>query len=268
MRGAIIYNEEGLEKNRFFAEKLKAELETLGVTADIVTHLIGRPDFAVMRVYDEAISRALDGMGVRTFNNLKVASVCNDKWRTYLSLAEAGLPLAPTQRAEECTLPYPRIVKARHGHGGSEVFWTSDEREFRDALSAMTDSAIVQPPVGKRGRDLRVYVVGGEPIVAMLRKSETDFRSNFSLGGSAERYELSGEERRLVERVTELFDFDFAGIDFLLGEDGLICNEIEDVVGCRMVYAYTDVDIIKKYARHIVCSLTGVKTLENILPKY
>ena len=150
---------------------------------------------------------------------------------------------------------YPRIVKARHGHGGSEVFWADSEAEYNAALGNMTDSAIAQPPVGKRGRDLRVYVVAGKPMVAMLRKSDIDFRSNFSLGGSAERYYLNSAEEALISRIADLFKFDFAGIDFLLGDDGLICNEIEDVVGCRMVYTYTDIDIIKKYAEHIVCSL-------------
>ncbi|MCH5164076.1 MAG: ATP-grasp domain-containing protein [Clostridiales bacterium] len=257
MKGIIVYNDESLSKNKFFAEKLKTELENLGVGAEIVCDGIEdmRPDFAVMRIYDERLNKHFDSIGVRTFNNSDVAAVCNDKWKTFLRLSQNGIPVAPTQKAEECDMPYPRIVKARHGHGGSEVFWAGGEAEFNVALSKTKDSAIVQPPVGKRGRDLRVYVIGGKPIVAMLRCSDVDFRSNFSLGGFARRYELSDREEELVTRIAKIFNFDFAGIDFLLGDDGLICNEIEDVVGCRMVYTYTDIDIIKKYAEHIVCSL-------------
>lgn len=257
MKGIIVYNDESLNKNKFFAEKLKKELENLGVEAEIVCDGIEqlRPDFAVMRIYDEGLNSHFDSMGVPTFNNSNVAAICNDKWKTFLLLNENGIPVAPTQRAEECDMGYPRIVKARHGHGGSEVFWASSEAEFNEALSKMKDSAIVQPPVGKRGRDLRVYVIGGKPVVAMLRCSDSDFRSNFSLGGFAKRYELSDREKELIARIASLLKFDFAGIDFLLGDDGLICNEIEDVVGCRMVYTYTDIDIIKNYAEHIVCTL-------------
>ncbi len=254
MRGVIVYGEDSLGKNDFFAFKLKSELENSGLNADIVYKVEGKPDFAVMRVYDESINAYLDERKIPTFNDSKVATICNDKWKTYL-YAKNSVPMALTQRAEDCDMPYPRIVKARHGHGGSEVFWANDEREFKDIVSNMRDSAVVQPPTGKRGRDLRVYVIGGKPVVAMLRKSESDFRSNFSLGGSAERYYPSDAEQKLISRVTMLFDFDFAGIDFLLGEDGLILNEIEDVVGCRMVYRYTDIDIIKKYAEHIVYKL-------------
>lgn len=260
MKGIIVYDELSLQKNRFFANKLKEELNNLGVEAEIVLSLPHyQYDFAVMRVYNEDISTALDELNVRTYNNSFVAKICNDKWKTYQYLKEHGIALAPTQKAQKCDIPFPRVLKARHGHGGSEVFWTSCQEEYDKALDKMRDSAIAQPPVGKKGRDLRVYVIGGEPIVAMLRQSDTDFRSNFSLGGGAVRYELSSKEADLVRRIAKLFDFDFAGIDFLIGQDGLICNEIEDVVGCRMVYTYTDVDIIKKYAEHIVCSLKSGK---------
>ena len=261
MKGVIVYDEPSLTKNGFFANKLKDELIGLGVDVEIVTKTSCGyiPDFAVMRVYDEKINEFFDANEVRTFNNSHVAAICNDKWKTYLLLSENGVPVAPTFLAEKCDLPYPRIVKSRHGHGGSEVFWAESESDYAKALSKMTDTAIAQPPVGRRGRDLRVYVIGGKPIVAMLRISDVDFRSNFSLGGSAQRYFLGEKESAIVCKVAKIIGADFVGIDFLLGEDGLICNEIEDVVGCRMVYTYTDVDIIKKYAEHIVCSLNGRK---------
>lgn len=265
MKGIIVYDEFSLQKNYFFANKLRQELNNLGVQTEIVNATQGfsldelKPDFAVMRVYDEKINELLDGQKIRTFNNSFVAKVCNDKWKTFLLLSDNGIRVAPTFLTDNCDLPFPRIVKSRHGHGGSEVFWASDKKQFDRIMARLKDSAIVQPPVGKRGRDLRVYVIGGEPIVGMLRKSDVDFRSNFSLGGRANRYELSNNEKALIGRIAKLLDLDFAGIDFLLDKDGLICNEIEDVVGCRMVYTYTDIDIIKKYAEHIVCSLKSGK---------
>lgn len=266
MKGLIVYDKESLDKNRFFAAKLQNELIALGVDVDVVLKKDAfklHPDFAIMRVYDEKLSSYFDSSGLRTFNNREVAHVCNDKWETYLRLKDI-VPVAYTQKAEDCNIPFPCIVKARHGHGGSEVFWADDEIKFKSIVDGLKDCAIVQPPVGKRGRDLRVYVVGGEPIVAMLRKSDVDFRSNFSLGGSAEIFKLGDDAMRLIKKICSVMDFDFVGVDFLLGEDGLICNEIEDVVGCRMVYEYTDIDIIKIYAEYIVCSLKGAKMLVNI----
>lgn len=267
MKGIIVYNSDSLIKNRFFADRLQFELNYLGVEMQIVNEDGAKkfsPDFAVMRVYNEELNAYFDKKAIRTFNNSFVSAICNDKWKTYLYLSENGIPVAPTQMAESCDLPFPRVLKSRHGHGGSEVFWTDTLAEYDKTLGNMADGAIAQPVVGKRGRDLRVYVLGGEPIVAMLRKSDVDFRSNFSLGGSAQRYILNKEEEDLVRRIASLFKFDLVGVDFLLSDNGLICNEIEDVVGCRMIYKYTDVDLIKKFAEYIVYSLKGVKTLENI----
>lgn len=254
MNGIIVYDDASLKKNEFFARKLKSELIDLGLSTKVVSPSEAeneKADFAVMRVYDERLSRALEGRDVRVFNSALVASICNDKWKTFGFYSGNGVPLAPTQTAEECDLGYPRIVKARHGHGGSEVFFARDESEFDRIVRTCRDKMIVQPPVGIRGRDLRVYVIGGTPIVAMLRSSDEDFRSNFSLGGRAERHELTEEELSLVSKVYSLLRADFIGIDFIPSENGLILNEIEDVVGCRMVYAYTNIDIIKLFAEHI-----------------
>lgn len=261
MRGIIVYNEQSLRINGFFASKLQSELAALGVSVEVVTSLPDyTPDFAVMRVYDEGINAQLDKLGIRTFNTSRVAAICNDKWKTYELLKSGGIPVAPTVKAENAgKMTYPCVVKARHGHGGSEVFWAENEHTFADIMAKVTDKAIVQPPVGKRGKDLRVYVLNGEPIVGMLRSSDSDFRSNFSLGGIASRYKLSKIEDELVRKVASLISADFVGIDFFLSDSGLICNELEDVVGCRMVYTYTDIDIIKKFAEHIVCTVKAGK---------
>ena len=41
-------------------------------------------------------------------------------------------------------------------------------------------------------------------------------------------------------------------MDFLFDSDGgLMLNEIEDVVGARMLYIYTDIDPVKQYLQYI-----------------
>lgn len=93
----------------------------------------------------------------------------------------------------------------------------------------------------------------------MLRISDKDFRSNFCLGGMAEVYNLSDEEVEKVEKVIRLFDFDFVGIDFIFNNGKMVFNEIEDVVGSRMVYTYTNIDIVEMYVDYI---------LEKVVNKY
>jgi len=52
--------------------------------------------------------------------------------------------------------------------------------------------------------------------------------------------------------MIDLFEFDMVGIDFILDDNGnLVFNEIEDVVGARMLYQCSDIDIVKEYLSYI-----------------
>jgi glutathione synthase/RimK-type ligase-like ATP-grasp enzyme len=110
----------------------------------------------------------------------------------------------------------------------------------------------VQEVANNPGRDVRVYVIGKKIIAAMLRVSETDFRSNFCLGGKAEIYNLNEDEKKLINKIISLFDFDFVGIDFVFNDGKIIFNEIEDVVGSRMLYTHTDIDIAQLFVEYIL----------------
>ena len=81
----------------------------------------------------------------------------------------------------------------------------------------------------------------------MLRTSETDFRSNYCLGGSVELYQLSGRERELVQRAADGLSIGMAGIDFIFDHGRMVFNEIEDMAGARGLYSLTDYDIVDEY---------------------
>ncbi|MBP5313113.1 MAG: hypothetical protein J6112_09815, partial [Clostridia bacterium] len=75
---------------------------------------------------------------------------------------------------------------------------------------------------------------------------------NFSLGGKAEPYTLSPEEEETVYKIVrELKSPDLIGADFLVTEEGLLFNEIEDVVGTRMLYAVYGIDAAKVFADYV-----------------
>lgn len=111
---------------------------------------------------------------------------------------------------------------------------------------------VYQKPCDTLGKDLRIWVIGGKIITSILRESDTDFRSNFCLGGRATPYNLNDKEKKAsTKKSSTFFDIDYAGIDFLVDNGNLIFNEIEDTVGARMVYAKTDIDIINLYCEYI-----------------
>jgi glutathione synthase/RimK-type ligase-like ATP-grasp enzyme len=108
---------------------------------------------------------------------------------------------------------------------------------------------------------MRVYVIGGKPAAAMLRSSDTDFRSNFSLGGRAETVpvsELAWDEAEIVRAVCRELPLHYAGVDIMHDNGRAVLNEIEDPVGARMLYINTAIDPARLHAEYLE-SLTNGK---------
>ena len=98
-----------------------------------------------------------------------------------------------------------------------------------------------------------MYVIGKKIVAAVKRTPKEGFKSNFSLGGKVEPFELSETQRDIVEKVLDVFDFGLAGIDFFCYGNEFVLNEIEDVVGARMLYqCFPDVDLLGQYFSFIL----------------
>ena len=224
-----------------------------------------RPDFAICRAIYPLLSKQLEYMGITTFNNSFVAEICNDKAKTYQYLASTGIKMVDSSfyrnfQIREVTrqLQTQAVIKAVDGHGGSQVFLLQGTQDAMNALDnelipkLAGSDIVVQPLTGTRNQDLRVYVIGTEIIAAVLRTAKEGFKSNFSLGGEVKLYSLSEHEIDIVNQIIRQFDFGLVGIDFIIGDDGeLIFNEIEDVVGSRMLYQCSDINIVEKYLTYI-----------------
>ena len=230
-----------------------------GLTLSYEGGFVELPDFVVMRADEPLFSYHLELMGLRVFNNSYLSLVANDKARTLQVVSAAGVSTPETRLARHSDalkkareLGYPLVIKPRDGHGGIDVLWIKNEASLAETLrDYQHDTFLLQKPVSDLGKDLRVYVVGKKVVAAMLRQREDDFRSNYCLGGSATCYTLSEEEMALVQKVISLFDIGFAGIDFMFSGGRMILNEIEDVVGARMLYHLTDMDVVDVYVQHI-----------------
>ncbi len=101
------------------------------------------------------------------------------------------------------------------------------------------------------GKDIRAYIIGNKIHTTVVRTNNQSFKSNFSLGGTCELYNLKPQERALINKILEYTYFDFVGIDFILDQNNnFLFNEIEDVAGCRMLYS-NDIDIVPSFTHHI-----------------
>lgn len=235
----------GVENNKWYIKENNTKLEM--------------PDFVICRTIHPLLSSQLEYMGVKVFNNSFVSRICNDKAKTYQYVATTGIDIVDSEFVKN-ELAYmktrnvsaPMVMKTVDGHGGKEVYLIPDE------LSSFQEKAdvVIQPLIGQRKQDLRVYVIGKSIIAAVLRTAKEGFRANFSLGGEVRLYDLNDKEITIVNKIIDLFDFGLVGIDFIIGDQGeLIFNEIEDVVGARMLYQCSDINLVKLYLEYIIRNL-------------
>ncbi len=152
------------------------------------------------------------------------------------------------------SIPYPAIIKSCSGHGGSEVYFIQDAKAHREWIEHSCQAGrayVLQQAASDLGKDVRVYVVGNRITASVLRISDKDYRSNYCLGGQVRLYELSQEERDLVQRVISGLSIGMAGIDFIFHDGRMVFNEIEDVAGARGLYSLTDYDLVDDYVSYI-----------------
>ena len=264
MTGWLVYTRDSAEKNRFFIDKLIYWTQYYGaglsliLTGDIDGYLRDasrKPDFVINRSMTPELSARLEAHNIQVFNNSRVSRICNDKLLTYEYLSP-HIAMLPTWRLRAGEYPafYPSVVKPSDGHGGTDVYLlrgADDFEKIKDRFAGR--DAVVQEVAELLGRDLRVYMIGRDIITAVLRSSERDFRANFSLGGTAEIYGLSGAQADIAVKAAALLDADMIGIDFLFRKNsGLVLNEIEDVAGCRTVYSLTGIDMAKLYVERVL----------------
>ena len=235
-------------------EELSLRLDENGIPYCLVNGKRERPDGVLSRMREPLFSHHLESMGVPVFNCARVCEICNDKRRTLQFLA--GLPMPATRFIGPASLPpesFPAIVKPAASHGGDRVSLAESPAQWRDALAGILPlPAMEQRVVKKPGRDLRVYVLFGKIVAAVMRVAKTGVVSNYKLGGTALLHTLEREERQLAEEVISRFAaagaaLSFAGVDLLYESFGPVVSEVEDVVGSRMLYQVSRMDIVSLF---------------------
>lgn len=256
-KGIIIYQKEDALANSFFIERCLLELnedkyflefvEEQNVDDYIVsTHI----DYAIYRGRDYSVINKLNEQNIIVFNNAKTNQIANNKYLTIQLLKALNLPFIDTFLNEQ-SLSFPYIMKSVSGHGGKEVYLI-DEQDKKDKIIVKypLKQFIYQPFIINEG-DARIYLVNKKFIACVLRRSKTDHRSNYSLGGQISLYQPKEEIIKEAERIACYLNADYLGVDFLLTKDGYVFNEIEDPVGARMLYKLSEIDIVSLFINYI-----------------
>ena len=241
--------------------------------------------FVINITREYKLSLRFEKINVKVFHSSKITELGNNKYKTYCCLKEyfeknknepQGEWIAHTVlvKADDLNnvlndyIGKDYVIKSVDGHGGSQVFSLNDDgtklgsyRKNRDNAknniykSLQGHDCVLQKRIDSDSNDIRVYIVFGKIYAAVLRHGNDGFKSNFSLGGSVEEYFLDEEQKKFIEKFIEAFgagQLSMAGIDFILTRDGnLIFNELEEMVGSRMLYNCSKHDIVRKYVEQI-----------------
>jgi [lysine-biosynthesis-protein LysW]--L-2-aminoadipate ligase len=223
--------------------------------------------------------RTLEYLGVRTINRPATVDLCGNKALMTMYLIRVGLPvprsevalsMASAQAAIE-RLGYPVVVKPLVGDDG-QLLALIEDREAAEAIlehkaKLGTDRHhvyFVQEFVGKPGRDIRVLVVGEEPIAAEYRES-ADWAPTRDRKASHVPCPLTTEMAELARGAARAFGGGLLEVDLLESERGLLVNDVGTLDDFRS-FAADGIDIagaIADYVIQIASSPNGVARAET-----
>ena len=290
MKGIIVINPFKVPKESVhFASRLQEEFEKRGVQIQIVsnlfintcleqcilkTSLVG-VDFCVYLDKDKYQSQILERAGIKLFNSHNAVRLCDDKAETYIALAGSNVKMPKTIFGALCynkesvienewidkvieQLGLPLIVKESYGSMGKGVHLATN----RDELIDLTNSLKLKPYIyqqyigAKKGKDVRVIVIGGKVQCAILRENDCDFRSNVAQGGKATAFSLPEEFIQTAETCATTLGLDYCGVDLLFGDDGLpIVCEVNSNAFIGGIEGATGYNVAGAYAEYIIKKL-------------
>lgn len=221
--------------------------------------------------YNLGLLQQLETQGVLCVNRADTLKKTVDKLLTSQLLAARGVPTPRTILIRKDTSPafiiarlgLPVVLKINDGSKGHGVVLVQSEKELQNLLE-MLEAARCSVPVlaqefiaDSRGRDVRVQVVDGKPIISIMRwnHSPEAFRSNVATGGTPEEFSMTDAIRELSVRVSDILGLNLGGIDLLFKGDGFVVGEVNSMPGFVGIESFYNIDmageIIKGIERRI-----------------
>ncbi len=208
-----------------------------------------------------SVVKQFELMGIPVLNDYDSVLRAKNKLKTLQILAHYGLPIPRTvvvegkedlKSAIQKVGGAPVIIKSPFGSLGSGVMIVESYRAAASAADFFgTRILLVQEFVKEsKGKDTRVFVVGGKVIASMERVAKKgEFRSNAAQGGKGRVVSPPKEYEELALKAAEILNLDMAGVDILTTKDGpeileVNCNpgfeELEEATGVNVAKAIVE----------------------------
>lgn len=255
MKGILVYRENDIEKNIWFIKNLISNYKKCQIDLILKTSKDFKANdinFVINRSRLSYISSYYEHNGILVFNNFKTTNICNNKYLTFKYFSKLGIEMLNTCLVKDLNdygsfIKYPAVVKSLNGHGGSEVFLASSKEQVNNINTKYKGNLIIQNFIKDNPGDMRIYLMDGKIYACVLRTSNEDFRCNFSLGGKVSFAEPTKEQVEIANKIYKELNSFYIGIDFIKYKGKWILNEIEDVVGSRMLYSLGLNDVVEDF---------------------
>ena len=213
---------------------------------------------ASITFYGAAVVRQLEMMDMFCVNSSAGIIRARDKLLSIQSLSKKGIGLPITGFAHSLTEIKdlikmvggpPLIIKFLEGTQGIGVILAETSKAARSVLEAFLGlkvNIMVQEYIHEAGgADIRCFVVGGKVVAAMMRRADgiEEFRSNLHRGGSAEKVEITSEERDMAIRAAHIIGLNIAGVDMVRSKRGPLVLEVNASPGLEGIEKATGVDV-------------------------
>ena len=198
-----------------------------------------KPSFVLFWDKDVKLANYIELQGIKVFNSSNSIRLCDDKSLTYLKLLNSNIkqpktlfsPLLYYHNAAEdddfinfiiSKFKFPFVFKECFGSFGQQVYLVNNIDELKNKIKSVDVwPYIIQEFIkSSYGKDLRLYVVGGEVKASMKRENTAgDFRANIEVGSHGIIYNPNYKQIEMAVKVSKELGLDFGGIDLLFGEN-------------------------------------------------
>ncbi|QPB43097.1 RimK family alpha-L-glutamate ligase [Rodentibacter haemolyticus] len=203
-----------------------------------------------------AVLRHLQAKGAYCLNNENAFLLARDKWKSLQVLLEQGIPVPPSRlsgievdsKFSVQQTDSPLIIKTLSGSQGVGVMLAEKVQSavsILDTLKQANVPVLLQDFIEEtKGTDIRCFVIGEQVIAGMQRIGQAgEFRANFHQGGSAQKVDLTNEEKQIAVKATKALGLDVAGVDLIRSKSGLLVLEVNASPGLEMIEKTSGVNI-------------------------
>lgn len=264
---SILYDTIRWEEKAIYeaAKKRGVSVENVDIKA-MRLRLDGKSDFKGKVVLQRSVSyfkslhatAALEGLGAKVINPLKVAGITGNKLFAHMALENAGVrtPKAIAAFSEESAVQaleefgYPAVIKPTVGSWGRMIGLLRDKDaaraviEDREHMFPLYHIYYFEEFVQRPPRDIRAIVVGDRVVAAIYRYSgDGEWKTNMALGGRAEACPVTEELNDICMKATHAVGGQIVGVDLMEGKDGLMVHEVNNTTEFKNTVRVTGVDI-------------------------